>query len=46
MEHLSEAVNNEQLSKVIKKERSLTSKFDLLTMCAEKLCDYVKETNP
>ncbi len=43
MESLSDAVNNEQLSKPIKKERSLTSKFELLTMCADKVCDFLND---
>lgn len=43
MENLSEAVNNDNLDRTIKVERSLTAKFDLLTMCSEKLCDYIKD---
>ena len=42
MEDLSEVVNNDHISKQIKKERSISSKFELLTMCSEKICDFVK----
>jgi hypothetical protein len=43
MENLSESVNNENLSRALKIEKSLTSKFELLTMCEEKLCEYLKD---
>lgn len=43
MEDLSEAVKSPEISKTIKIERSLTSKFELYLMCSEKLCDFVKD---
>ena len=41
MEALSQAVNSESLLPTVKRERSLTAKVDLLTMCAEKVFDYL-----
>lgn len=43
MEALSEAVKDDNTSREIKKERSLTSKFELYSVCAEKISDYIKE---
>jgi hypothetical protein len=41
MEVLSQAVNSEVLVKPIKREKSLSAKVDLLTVCAEKVFDYL-----
>jgi hypothetical protein len=43
MESLSTAVNSEALLKSVKREKSLTAKVDLLTMCAEKVFDYLSD---
>ncbi|TNV84525.1 hypothetical protein FGO68_gene3771 [Halteria grandinella] len=43
MEMLSNAVNSEALLKAVKREKSLTAKVDLLTMCAEKVFDYLAD---
>lgn len=43
MEALSSAVNSEALLKAVKREKSLTAKVDLLTICAEKIFDYLAE---
>ena len=43
MEQLADAVKSSDLSRTIKRERSLTSKIELYVMCAEKICDYVKD---
>jgi hypothetical protein len=43
METLSNAVNSEALLKAVKREKSLTAKVDLLTMCAEKVFDYLAD---
>jgi len=44
MEVLSLAVNSEVLAKPIKREKSLSAKVDLLTVCAEKVFDYLDAT--
>ncbi len=41
MEALASAVNSETLSRPTKRERSITAKVDLLTMCSDKVCDYL-----
>jgi hypothetical protein len=41
MEALSKAVNSELLPRPTKRERSITAKVDLLTMCSDKICDYL-----
>lgn len=43
MEALSLAVNSDTILKPVKKEKSLTAKIDLLTMCAEKVFDYLSD---
>jgi hypothetical protein len=43
MEALSVAVNSETLQRESKLERSITAKVDLITMCAEKFSDYLKQ---
>ena len=43
MEALSSAVNSEHLSRPMKREKSLTAKIDLLTMCGEKIFDYLTD---
>jgi len=45
MEALSQAVNSEELLRETKKERSITAKVDLLTMCAEKISEYLSSTS-
>ena len=41
MEALSQAVTSEALPRATKRERSITAKVDLLTMCSDKICDYL-----
>jgi hypothetical protein len=43
MEALSEAVKSDRVGREVKKERSLSSKHELYTICAEKIGDYIKE---
>ena len=43
MEDLSGAVKNERISREVKKERSLSSKFELYNMCAEKICEFIHD---
>jgi hypothetical protein len=43
MEALSEAVKNDKVGREVKKERSLSSKHELYTICAEKISEYIKE---
>lgn len=45
MEALSQAVNSESLLTCVKRERSLTAKVDLLTMCAEKVFDFLSHSS-
>lgn len=46
MEALSQAVNSESLSMPTKRERSVTAKVDLLTICSDKVCDYLHSVEP
>ena len=43
MEALALAVNTETLAKPTKRERCISAKMDLLTMCSEKICDYLHQ---
>ncbi|CDW90802.1 UNKNOWN [Stylonychia lemnae] len=43
MEALSEVVKSERIGREVKKERSLSSKQELYSMCAEKISDYIKD---
>jgi hypothetical protein len=43
MEALSEAVKSDRIGREVKKERSLSSKQELYSMCAEKISDYIKD---